>query len=104
MGTASFAVTKFNQNRGSGAGTLVSSVVYTSGAFTTSTTAANLEDATGDITMSAGQILDVYADEAMRVRFGGVAATATTGHYIPASTCKQIECDEPGLVSIVDVA
>lgn len=101
MGTASFSVGKYALGPQS---SLMASYVVTSGAFTTSTSAANLEDGSGDITMSAGQILRVHADEAMRVRFGGTAATASTGHYIPAGETLEVECTEPGFVSIIDVA
>ena len=102
MGTASFSVGTYGRRLD--AGTVLSSEVKTSGAHTTTTSASNIEDASGDITMSAGQILQVYADEAMRIRFGGTAATATTGHYIPAGVQREFECTEPGTVSIIDVA
>jgi hypothetical protein len=104
MGTASFSVGKYARNRGAGAGVIMSSNVRLSGAYTTSTSATNLEDAGGDITLSSGEVLQVYADEAMRIRFGGVAATASTGHYIPAGIQAEFECNDPGLVSIIDVA
>lgn len=104
MGTASFSVSKYARNRGAGAGTVISSNVRTSGAYTTSTSATNLEDAGGDITLSSGEVLQIHADEAMRIRFGGTAATASTGHYIPAGIQCEFECNDPGLVSIIDVA
>lgn len=104
MGTLNYSVGKYGQNRGSGAATVRSSVVSASNAFTTSTSAANVEDASGDITVSAGQVMFCIADEAMRIRFGGVAATSSTGHYLPAGIPIDIECTEPGLVSVVDVA
>lgn len=104
MGTASFSVTKRAPGRGTGGSDMLSSTVITSGAFTTSVTPANLEDGSGDITLSAGQILRIHASEAMRVNFGGTAATASTGHYIPAAGTVDIECEDAGLVSIVDVA
>ena len=104
MGTASFSVSKYGRNRGSGAGTVISSSLRTSGAYTTSTSASNLEDAGGDIIMGQGEVLQVYSDEAMRIRFGDVAATASTGIYIPAGSQREIECNDPGLVSIIDVA
>ena len=103
MGTASFSVTRYAKTKGSGAATIQSSIVTTSGAHTSSGTASNIDDASGDITMSAGQVLEVYASQAMRIRFGGVAATSTTGHYIPAGVQKQYECEEAGTVSIIDV-
>jgi len=104
MGTASFSVSKYGTNRGSAAGTAIASTVFASGAHTTSTSATNLADAGGAITVSIGQVLRIHADEAMRIRFGGVAATASTGHYISATEMTVIECAEPGTVSIIDVA
>jgi hypothetical protein len=105
MGVASFHVGKYGRIRGAGPATVISSDVRVSGAFTTSTSAANLEDSTAtDIIMAVGEILQIHSDEAMRVRFGGVAATASTGLYIPATAQREIECDEAGLVSIIDVA
>lgn len=104
MGTASFSVGKYGTNRGRGAGTVLSSEVRLSGAFSTSASAANLEDAGGDVTLAVGEVLQVHADEAMRIRFGGVAATASTGHFIPADAQAEFEVNESGTVSIIDVA
>lgn len=104
MGIASFSVGKYARVRGSGPATVMSTNVRTSGAYTTSTSATNLEDAGGDITLSSGEVLQIHADEAMRIRFGGTAATASTGHYIPAGIQCEFECNDPGLVSIIDVA
>ena len=105
MGTASFSVGKYARNRGAGAGTVMSSNIRLSGAYTTSTSATNLEDSTAtDVTLASGEVLQIHADEAMRIRFGGTAATASTGHYIPAGIQVEFECNDPGLVSIIDVA
>lgn len=105
MGTASFYTTKYGKNRGSGAATAVSSDIRTSGAFTTALTAANLTDSTAaTVTMHVGELLCIHADEAMRVRFGGVVATATSGLFVPAGEERQFECDNAGTVSIIDVA
>lgn len=101
MGTASFSVGR--TDAASPSGTL-SSPVITSGAHTTSTTASFIEDASGDIELSSGDVLQVHADEAMRIRFGGTAATASTGHYIPADGQREYTCRETGKVSIIDVA
>ena len=103
MGTASFSVSKYGRSRGTGAGTIVSSDFRLSGAYSTSTSATNLEDASGDITIAPGEVLTVFADEAMRVVIGGTA-TATNGIYIPAGTEKDMEAHIGGLVSIIDVA
>lgn len=105
MGTLSFHVTKYGKNRGSGAATVQSSDYRTSGAFTSSGTAANLTDnAAATVSLGAGEILSVFADEAMRIRIGGTAATTTNGIYIPASVPIDIECANPGTVSVIDVA
>lgn len=105
MGTCSFHIGDYGKRRGAGAATVLGSTVRVSGAFTTSTSAATLQDSTAtNVTMASGELIEVYADEAMRIRFGGTAATASTGIYIPAGIQKQIECNSAGLVSIVDVA
>ena len=104
MGTASFTVAAYAKTRGAGAATILSSNLRTSGAHTTSTTASNIEDATADIIMASGVVMEIHADEAMRIRFGGVAATASTGFYIPANETRRIECNNPGTVSAIDVA
>jgi triosephosphate isomerase len=105
MGVLSFHVTKYGKNRGSGAATVQSSDYRVSGAFTTSTTAANLTDsAAATVQLGPGELLSVFADEAMRIRIGGAAATATNGIFIPASIPIDIECDNPGTVSVIDVA
>jgi hypothetical protein len=101
MGTASFAVGTY----GKVASRLVmSSTLRTSGAYSTTTSATNLEDAVGDIVLASGEILEIYVDEAMRLSFGGVPATASTGLYIPAGETRWYECNNPGTVSIIDVA
>jgi hypothetical protein len=105
MGTASFHIGKYARNRGAGSATVISSNVRVSGAFTTSTAAANLQDSTAtNVTLGSGEVLQIHADEAMRVRLGGTAATASTGLYIPAGAQVEIECNHPGTVSIIDVA
>lgn len=104
MGIATFSTTRPARNRGSAAGTILNGEVITSGAHTSSTSASNIEDASGDIVMSVGQIIQVHADEAMRIMFGSVAATASVGHYIPAGEQREYECNAGGFVSIIDVA
>jgi hypothetical protein len=104
MGTASFSVSRYGRNRGAGAATVISTTVRTSGAHTTTTSASSLADAGGAITLASGEVLQIHADEAMRIRFGGTAATASTGHYIPAGQQVEYECNDPGGVSIIDVA
>lgn len=102
MGTASFTVTKYGRSRGTGAGSVASSSVITSGVHTTSGAASNIEDGSGDIDVGVGAIVQIHASVAMRVSFGGVAATATTGHYIPIGAQVEIECNDSGFVSAID--
>ena len=101
MATVDFVVTRYGRNRGSGASTVRSSYVRLSGRDAI-TTVENVENAGGDITLSAGEVFAVHVSAAMRISFGGVAATATTGHYIPAATMMEIEVDAPGTVSAIE--
>jgi hypothetical protein len=98
MGTLSWSVTesgRLNKN--------VQSTRHTaSGTFTTSTAAANITS----LSVSMGDVIVVHADEAMRIRFGATAATASTGHYIPAGIQREFEVGpgDTGAVSVIDVA
>lgn len=73
-----------------------------SGAFTTSTSAAPVTSCTPH----TGQTIVVHADEAMWIRFGGRTAAVGTGYYIPATTDKwfEITTGMGGAVSTIDVA
>lgn len=72
MGTASFSVGRYGRTRGTGAASVMSTNIRVSGAFTTSTSAASLQDSTAtNVTLSAGEVIQIHADEAMRIRFGG---------------------------------
>ena len=107
MGTASFSISEGNKSRGAGSPTMLSTRYVNGGAFTTSTSAATLQDSgASNVTLAAGQVIQIHADEAMRVQFGGVAVTASTGHYIPGGLQREFECDggDAGTVSIIDVA
>jgi hypothetical protein len=103
MAVIDFTVTAYATNRGAGASTIRSSKVFTSGQDTI-TTVENLEDASGDIVLSVGQVLCIHTDTAIRVRFGGVAATGTTGHYVPAEAMMEIEVTDAGTVSVIEAA
>lgn len=87
MGTLSYTVTNYGASRGQ-APVLRGSAVRSS----------------GDITRGRGEVSAAYADEAMRLSFGGVAATAHVGHYIPAGELVEIECEQGGTVSVRDIA
>lgn len=101
MATVDFTVTRYS--KGMSAGTIRSSHIKTSGQDAI-TTAENLEDASGDITLAAGDVIALHCSAAMRVAFGGTAATGTTGHYIPATTLIEIECEHPGTVSMIEAS
>lgn len=103
MGVASFSVGTYGKRRGSGAATVFSSNHRTSGTHSTTTSASTLSDG-ASVTLASGEVLQIHADEAMRIRFGGVAATTNTGHYIPAGQQREFECNDPGTISIIDVA
>lgn len=96
MATVDFTVTSYGRR----AGTIRSSSVQTSGQDAI-TTVENIEDGSGDINVGAGSVFAVHSDAALRISFGGVAATGTTGHYIPASTLVEIEVTEAGPVSAI---
>jgi hypothetical protein len=110
MGTASFTLGKAASGRGQGAPTLMSSDFAASGAFTTSTSGAYIEDSTStDVEFAVGQIYRHYGDVAMRIVFGATATTDVTasyGHYLPANTLVEIEINrgQNGKAAIRDVA
>lgn len=104
MGTARFDVSKYGKSRGTGAGSAASSDFRLSGNFTTSTSAANLEDASGDVTLAIGEVLHIEVDEAARVVFGSGTASETNGLLLSAGVARDIEVHAAGTVSIVDIA
>ena len=84
---------------------MLSSTVIASGEHTSSASASNIAVAgPEDIILSVGQVLEVHTDVACRIRFGGLTATATAGHFIPENVQKQFECDVAGTVSVIDLA
>lgn len=102
MGTATFTISKPGNNPN------VRGRLADSGAHTTSTTASNLTNgaAGGGSAVSArkGDIITIQVDEAARVNFGGVAATATVGHIVFAAETADIEVSANGAISIIDLA
>lgn len=106
MGTALFTVYKYGRaGKGSQASALPSTDQITSGKFTTSTTAANLEDNTAtDVTLAVGQVLGVILSEDGWVNFAGNTAASGIGHALPANIYREFECNTAGLVSIIDDA
>lgn len=102
MANVNFDVTNYGANRGSGAATLGGTEVIASGVDAI-TTVENLQDSIGPISLAAGSVFTIYSDENLRISFGGVAATATSGLFIPANTLRQFEVTAPGTVSALVV-
>jgi len=106
MGTATFDICRYGSNGSDSS--VPSGRLTTSGAHTTSTSATNLTNgaAGGGTAISAveGDVLHIQGDEAMRLAFGGTAATATLGHVIFAGETRYIEIPASGTISIIDVA
>jgi len=96
MGTANYSVGTAVQVAG---GPVLGSAVISSGSQATSGSATNI----AGLALSVGQLIQIHADVAMRVRFGGTPATTSTGIYIPAGTQREILCQQPGAVSLIDV-
>lgn len=103
MATVNFTVTEYGHSRGSGAASIRSSAVRTSGQDTI-TTVENLEGASGDIDLAVGEVLAIFSDTALRVAFGGTAVTGTTGHFVPANYMMEIEIAPrmSGTVSVIE--
>ena len=99
MGTLNWSQAPYGRDP---ARSLLSTQLDSSGTHATSTTASNVASLTAEVSM----VLRLHADEAMRVRFGGATATATTGFYIPAGTFADFEVSpgDDGTVSVIDVA
>lgn len=85
--------------------TLMGTIVHASDAFTTSTTAANVENSGTDISTRAGDVFRCVASEAMWIRFGATAAVGT-GFYLLADKDYEFEISpgDEGEVSVIDVA
>jgi hypothetical protein len=103
MGTATHTISHYGDKYHGARGRVV-----TSGAHSTTTAASNLTDgaagAGSAITGVKGQLLTLRGDEDMRVQFGGVAATATSGHIVFANETTGLEISGDGTISIIDVA
>lgn len=103
MGTSTFSIAWSGHTNDNVRGRFV-----TSGAHTTTTTVSSLTDgaagAGSAITGRLGQILTIRPDEDQRVMFGGVDATATLGHYLPANETMDLEITGDGTIRIIDVA
>jgi hypothetical protein len=101
MGTISFSVGKYARASNS---SILSTEVMTSGTFGTSTSAQVLQGGAGIVELTIGQVIQLFASEDLRISFGGIAATASTGHFVPSGAQREFECRHAGTVSVVDVA
>lgn len=104
MGTVNFTVGRYARTRGAGAAELMSTEVRTSDAFTSTTAAANIEDGSGDITLTAGEVFRVRISEDAWIAFGGATATVGNDFFLAANTDYTFEVKDAGTVSIIDVA
>lgn len=100
MATLDFEVSEYGRDKGRGAATLQGTRVLASGQDTI-TTEENIQDASGAIVVSKGQVFSAMSDEKMRLSFGGNPATGTTGLILPANVMRQWEVTEGGTVSAV---
>ena len=101
MATINFHVTEYGRKKGNGAATLAATDFRASGQDII-TTVENLEDASGDITVYPGEVLVLHSTAAMRFRVDGVAATSTTGVYLPADAQREYEVSAESTVSMVE--
>lgn len=102
MGTLNFTVGKYARSRGSGAASTLSTEVRTSGAFSTSGTADNVEDSTGEITMAVGEVFQAHSTAAHWLAFGGGTAAAGSDIYLPAGAQREYEVAVAGTVSAIE--
>lgn len=94
MGTTNFSVGGYSRFGGyGGSGPIMSSKVRTSGSFTTSTSADNLEDGSGEVTVNAGEVIVILPTVAGWVSLAGAAAVGT-GIPCPADQVTHIEVQQ----------
>lgn len=98
------ATVDFDVSRPSQRGGWIQGTQYVTSGQDTITTAENIEDASGDISVKDGDYIEILSSAKLRVRFGGTAATATTGFVIAADTPRGfvIGPDEEGTVSAIE--
>jgi len=111
VGTINFTVGRPGRtSRHVGAGAVMGKV-SSSGAYTTSTSATNIEDGAGDISIRPGEYFEGTASEDMWITPYGTAAVGT-GVFFPANTTAWLEYDPDfsagvkaaAFVSAIDVA
>jgi hypothetical protein len=102
MGVLHFSAGKYARSRGAGSATTLSTKVRTSGAFTTSSAADNVEDGSGEITMAVGEVFQGHSATAHWLTFGGGTATAGSDIYLPAGAQREYEVEVAGTVSAIE--
>lgn len=100
MGTVNWCVTTYGRQKGAGAASLSSTEVIASGTFTSSTS----NQAITGLDLKQGQVLLATVSEDMWINFGGNAAAVGTGRPASATFPIWVECTNPGVVSVIDVA
>lgn len=109
MGTATWFAAPYGRNRGSGAGTVFSGDLYSSGRTTTSNSAANGLDSgdtgtTTEVVFPAGLVLRVRVDEAAWLKIGGGTPAVGDGIHLPADADVDVEITTAGIVNVIDAA
>lgn len=101
MGTLNYTVTTFGKKGGNrGSGNTIGTSERASGAFTTSTSAADITS----LTVQADEIFRATASEDMWIRFGGNTAAVGTGFFLASGATLDFEVTAAGAVSTIDVS
>lgn len=103
MGTLNYTLGYYCRDN---ARTLISTAISTSDAFSTTTSAAFVEDGSGDIEADTGQVFRGVIDEPAWIAFGGRTATVGNDFYMRADIEYEFEiaAGDAGKISIIDVA
>ena len=108
MGTVRWDLADYGKSRGSGAATMVGTFINSGNTTSNAATATNLDDgaagAGSDVTAALGQVLHVTCTELARLKFGGVAATATAGFLLQPDIARDFEITAAGTISVFDEA
>lgn len=103
MGTLNFTVTSYGRE---GNKNVTGTGYRTSGDYTTSTSASFVEDASADIELRAGEVIEYTASTPMWVRFGGSVAAVGVGFYAAQDVTyyREVTAGTTGKVSAIDVS
>lgn len=98
------ATVNFDVSRPAQVGGWIQGTAYVMSGQDAITTVENLEDASGDISLSPGDYIEISTSADIRVRFGGTAATATTGFLVTSAAPRGflVGPDEGGTVSVIE--